>query len=123
MTLGWGITEEEERAPLHESETKTVTITLGSGDFRFDYVKIVDVNNAERNVFGAGETVYYSCRFTNRGGSRADATFTITDMDTGQVLKSSVYENMEPLASGTFAKQKLGTMPNKDWHLQFKVVP
>ena len=38
MTLGWGITEEEERAPLHESETKTVTITLGSGDFRFDYV-------------------------------------------------------------------------------------
>lgn len=115
----WGV----EEAKGEGSDVRSIIITLGSGSFTFDYVTIVDVNNVERTMFGAGEDVYYSVRFTNRGESKDTATFTITDLGTGQILKNDEYPNMEPGASGTFAKQKLGVMPNTDWNVEFKVTP
>lgn len=115
----WG----EEGAKGEGSDVFAVIIKLGSGTFKFRYVDIVDVNNVKRTMFGEGETVYYSAQFCNDGTSKDTATFTITDKGTGAVIKSDVYPGMEPLACGTFSKQKLGVMPSSDWNVEFKVTP
>ncbi|MBA7652606.1 hypothetical protein ES703_60441 [subsurface metagenome] len=115
----WG----EEGAKGEGSDVYAIIIKLGSGTFKFRYVDIVDVNNVKRTMFGVGENVYYSVQFCNDGESKDTATFTITNLGTGQVIKSDVYPNMEPLACGTFSKQKLGVMPNTDWNVEFKVTP
>lgn len=108
--------------PTIGSDVKTVTLTLASGDFRFDWARVVDKAGVERGVFGEGEMVYMDVKATNKGDVPAKAEFTITDIDTGEVIVVAHSGMLDPGKHWGITGE-VGYMPDRDWHLEFRVTP
>lgn len=114
--------ETEERKEEYHSETAAVTITLSTGFFVFEYVKIVDSGGVERYVFSADENIYFSCKIVNTGEVKDTCRFQIVDTDTGAVKLDTSF-SLDPGKFNEYYKAALGKMPARDLHLHFIVSP
>ena len=105
------------------SDVKAVTLTLSSGNFRFDWVKTVDAKGVERAAFGEDEMVAIHSKVTNHGDVKDRPTMRITDSDTGEVLfEHDFVTEVEP-GSSIDPWTDAGKMPNHDWHLLVEITP
>lgn len=116
-------------------ELEFVEVSAGAGEFRFDsWSPPLDL----REVFIVGaawpalvrkvdvdEHVYAHYVVKNVGSSAGAATITVKDLDTGATITIWSSPNLAPnerfktSSPGAY----IGKMPNRDWRLQFKVMP
>lgn len=120
--MPWETGAEDEVIVGRRSDVRTVTVTLSSGNMKFDWVRIVDEKGVERTTFGEGEIVAFEAKITNKGDVKDRATLIVTDEDTGDEL----WTYSTDLDAGRFWQippNDLGKMPGSDWHLRFSVSP
>lgn len=111
--------EEEE----HHSDTRTVTVVLGTGDMVYDWFMIVDKAGVERNVFAKGESVCFNAKVTNRGVASARPKVSIYDEVTGILIMFSELGTLRPGEYFIFDPVTIAPMPNHDWHLRCELTP
>lgn len=101
------------------ADTKSLTITLGAGNFSFTILE------ALKSYYAEGETVKIHYEIKNNGNITAKATIVASDDDTGLDITTYVIADVEPGESIKTVEPHatLGKMPNKDWNVTFKLFP
>jgi len=116
---------------LYESyaETRTVAVTLAQGNFKYEVLETVGAESPQagpaipRSKFAVGETVYVHYRIRNDGAVKAKASIAVKDKDTGAAITTYTTGDIGPNERGEIFKAVVGTMPNKNWNLEFAMTP
>jgi len=126
---GWSWEEEEPRAAPHGSEEKTVTVTISSGNFKYETLETVGSESpiagpaTARSKFKVGETVYLHYKVRNDGDIADTPKIKVTDSDTGTDVASYTGSSTDPGWKYEVFKATVGTMPNKTWNLKCALTP
>lgn len=108
--------------PGHHSDTNTLTVELGEGQFTWLEVSATDSQGNMKTLFSEGEMVYLRMRWRNDGTAKSAPVVTVTDINTDVELKRVGFSDPEPGEEGGDSMQ-LGVMPNHDWHLRLDITP
>jgi len=119
---------EFDRYPLlYESygfaETKVIVAAMAVGNFAYTLLQTCDSAGAPKTYFVKGDTVYANIKGKNNGPAPDGALIVIKDVDTGVELKRIGTAVVGPGAEFSALKVPIGTMPGKDWKLQFAMTP
>ncbi|MCJ7759904.1 hypothetical protein MUP59_02020 [Candidatus Bathyarchaeota archaeon] len=104
------------------ADTRTLSITLGSGNFNF--VDLVQ----EKTIYAAGEAVRVTYRVRNVGNILSGAKIDVFDKDANTVIRTFTIPTLEiwsTFTPTTYLAEgvSIGSMPSHDWNLEFRLTP
>jgi len=105
------------------AETKVITVPLAAGNFAYTLLQTCDPTGAAKTYYAKGDPVHANIKGKNNGNVSAGASIVVKDLDTGVEVKRIGTEVVAPGAIFTVAAVLIGTMPSKDWRLEFKMTP
>jgi len=114
---------EYETEDLHGSEVRTLTVTLAVGSFAYTLLEACNSAGSPKSIFAKGATVYANIKGINNGEGEASATIVVKDVDTGSTIKTITTGVMDSGEVFEIRAVAIGTMPDRDWTLEFSMTP